>query len=87
MATFVYGFNTVIARRSLWADLHRWFLIGVISILFSIPQISTMGRSLTIKSLILEPLVQILGFMILIIWVVTSLGLMGTFRVKLIEFW
>jgi hypothetical protein len=87
MATFVYGFNTVIARRSLWADLHRWFPIGVISILFSIPQISTMGRSLTIKYLILKPLVQILGFMILIIWVVTSLGLMGTFRVKLIEFW
>jgi hypothetical protein len=28
MATFVYGFNTVIARRSLWADLHRWFPIG-----------------------------------------------------------
>jgi len=59
----------------------------VISILFSILQISTMGRSLIIKSLILELVVQILGFMILIIWVVTSLGLMGTFRVKLIEFW
>lgn len=59
----------------------------MISILFSILQISTMGRSLIIKSLILELVVQILGFMILIIWVVTSLGLMGTFRVKLIEFW
>jgi len=24
MVTFVYGFNTMIARRSLWADLRTW---------------------------------------------------------------
>ena len=24
MATFVYGFNTITARRPLWADLRRW---------------------------------------------------------------
>jgi hypothetical protein len=24
MITFVYGFNTISARRSLWGDLRRW---------------------------------------------------------------
>jgi hypothetical protein len=28
MATFVYGFNTVIVRRSLWANLHGWCPLG-----------------------------------------------------------
>jgi hypothetical protein len=24
IATFVYGYNTIIARRALWEDLHKW---------------------------------------------------------------
>jgi hypothetical protein len=61
--------------------------IGGISTLFLVLQISTMGRSPTMKSLILKLVVQISGFMTLTIRVVTSLELMGIFGVKLIEFW
>lgn len=85
MITFVYGFNTIIIRRSLWADLRRWCL--VILIICSLQQISTMAKLFPLmKPQILENVVLILAFMISTIPDVTLVGLMVQFGVSLIVF-